>query len=243
MLRGALPGLYVTAGTELSREWSRVRARRTAAANAYVGPACSAIFGRLESASCARALRQDNCSSHGLQRRRVFGPSAPQRSRSMLVESGPVGGCIGAGVYADGARPLARSIAFDMGGTTAEVRPARGRPLRSEIALLCRRLRHTASPSAAGCSISSRSAPAAARSPGSTSRVACRRAAQRGLEPRAGLLRPAAAPTDDHRRQPRARPIGAASFLGGEMTLDAAAARRASRSIAAPLGITGGRPR
>ncbi len=36
-----------------------------------------------------------------------------------LLESGPVGGCIGAGVYAE-ALGLRKLIAFDMGGTTAK---------------------------------------------------------------------------------------------------------------------------
>src|SRR3954464_11143552 len=35
------------------------------------------------------------------------------------VESGPIGGCIGAGAYAE-ALGLANVIAFDMGGTTAK---------------------------------------------------------------------------------------------------------------------------
>ena len=41
------------------------------------------------------------------------------RSRSALVESGPIGGCIGAGAYAE-ALGFANVIAFDMGGTTAK---------------------------------------------------------------------------------------------------------------------------
>src|SRR5262249_21843325 len=36
-----------------------------------------------------------------------------------LVESGPIGGCIGAGVYAE-ALGFKNVIAFDMGGTTAK---------------------------------------------------------------------------------------------------------------------------
>jgi hypothetical protein len=55
----------------------------------------------------------------GLEWRRAVGRAHLPASRSALVESGPIGGCIGAGVYAE-ALGIAKSIAFDMGGTTAK---------------------------------------------------------------------------------------------------------------------------
>ena len=49
----------------------------------------------------------------------VFSVQRAERQPIMLVESGPVGGCIGAGVYGT-ELGLKRVIGFDMGGTTAK---------------------------------------------------------------------------------------------------------------------------
>jgi N-methylhydantoinase A len=117
MLRARCPELYVTAGTELSREWYEYERSSTAAANAYVGPALRDYIGRLD-----RALR-----SGGFERTfylmasngGVFSVERAERQPIMLVESGPVGGSIGAGVVAT-ELGFAKAIAFDMGGTTAK---------------------------------------------------------------------------------------------------------------------------
>ena len=44
-----LPGVYVTHGTALSREWYEYERTATVAANAYIGPQVSGYIGRLES--------------------------------------------------------------------------------------------------------------------------------------------------------------------------------------------------
>src|SRR4051812_31460566 len=49
LLSERLPGVYVTAGTDLSREWYEYERTSTAAANAYVGPRLQDYVGRLES--------------------------------------------------------------------------------------------------------------------------------------------------------------------------------------------------
>ena len=117
ILRRELPGVYVTAGTELTREWYEYERTSTAAANAYVGPRLNDYVQRLDG-----ALRQNGfartfylMASNG----GVFSVERARQQPVMLVESGPVGGCIGASVYA---QEMGRDkvIAFDMGGTTAK---------------------------------------------------------------------------------------------------------------------------
>jgi N-methylhydantoinase A/oxoprolinase/acetone carboxylase beta subunit/N-methylhydantoinase B/oxoprolinase/acetone carboxylase alpha subunit len=147
ILREELPGVYVTSGTILTREWFEYERSSTAAANAYVGSRMAAYadtFGRRLSDAGFRGTFYMMGSNGGVlsQSRAVEQPVA-------LVESGPIGGCIGAAAYAR-ALGLPRVIAFDMGGTTAkcalvqdgkfEVQPAyyvggydRGFPLKTPV--------------------------------------------------------------------------------------------------------------
>jgi N-methylhydantoinase A len=166
----------------------------------------------------------------------VFSLDEARRQPVQLVESGPVGGCIGAAAYAR-ALGLDKVIAFDMGGTTAkcaliesgafETRspyyvggPELGFPIRGavvdivevgagggSIAGLDRQLRLTVGPASAG----------------STPGPACYGLG--GSEPTI---------TDANVLLGR---IGEDSFLSGEMTLDGEASRAAIRGrIALPLG-------
>ena len=236
-LRAALPGVYVTAGTELSREWHEYERTATAAANAYVGPRLKDYVNRLD------ARLRDNgfartfylMASNG----GVFSVARAEEQPVMLVESGPVGGCIGTGIYANDLG-IAKAIAFDMGGTTAkcavvengafEVKspyyvgghdfgfPIRGAVLDivevgaggGSIAWLDAQSRLAVGPKSAGSD------------PGP---VAYGRG---GTEPTI---------TDANLVLGR---LSAASFLGGEMRLDEAAARVAILDrVAAPLGYLG----
>jgi len=117
MLRKLLPGVYVTSGTELSPEWYEYERTSTAAANAYVGPRLHTYIDHLDTAVRERgfAKKMFLMASNG----GVFSVERARQQPVMLVESGPVGGCIGAGVYA---RELGvkKAVAFDMGGTTAK---------------------------------------------------------------------------------------------------------------------------
>lgn len=117
LVRKRLPNAYVTTGIEHSREWFEYERTSTAVANAYVGPRAAQYIGRfedeLEKRGCATQFAI--MASHG-------GILSLRRAREQpiaLVESGPIGGCIGATIYA---RQLGieRMIAFDMGGTTAK---------------------------------------------------------------------------------------------------------------------------
>jgi N-methylhydantoinase A len=237
ILRAALPGTYVTAGTELTREWYEYERTATAVANAYVGPRLKDYVKRLDA-----RLRRD-----GLERSfylmasngGVFSVERAEQQPVMLVESGPVGGCIGTGVYAD-ALGLAKAIAFDMGGTTAkcavvengrfEVKSPyyvggteRGFPVRGAVLDIVE-------VGAGGGSIAWLDEQGRLRvgpkSAGSAPGPVCYGTG--GREPTI---------TDANLVLGR---IGADSFLGGEMRLDEAAARAAiEERVARPLGFAG----
>jgi hypothetical protein len=67
---------------------------------------------------------------------------------------------------------------------------------------------------------------------------AARRTEERGLDPWSRLLRPRRHRADHHRCQSRARPAQSAYlFLGGELILDVAAARRSHRRAASPTPL------
>ncbi|MBL0419311.1 hydantoinase/oxoprolinase family protein [Ramlibacter sp. AW1] len=117
LLRREFPGLHVCAGTELSGEWHEYERTSTAAANASVGPLMADYLQHLES-----ALSQRGCSEPVLMMSSNGGMLSAGNAARMpigLVESGPVGGCIGAAELAR-ALDIDRAIAFDMGGTTAK---------------------------------------------------------------------------------------------------------------------------
>lgn len=116
-LREMLPGCYITAGTELTREWYEYERTATAAANAYSGPKIGGYVAALDNVLGERGFKGQFLlmGSSGGVLSAQHAASAPV----LLVESGPVGGCIGAGVYGQ-ALGLRNIIAFDMGGTTAK---------------------------------------------------------------------------------------------------------------------------
>ena len=93
-LRRLLPEVFVTTGTELTREWHEFERTATAAANAYVGPQVSRYIAEFDA-----GLRSGGfggslllMGSHG----GVISAERGCREPITLVESGPVGGCIGA---------------------------------------------------------------------------------------------------------------------------------------------------
>ena len=116
-LRALLPSVFVTYSTELSKEWYEYERTSTVAANAYVGPQVTSyvrrIDGDLRKRGFGGALYMMGSNGGVLSIDRTC------RTPIALVESGPIGGCIGAGVYAE-ALGYENVIAFDMGGTTAK---------------------------------------------------------------------------------------------------------------------------
>jgi N-methylhydantoinase A len=116
-LKELLPDHYVTIGSDVTREWYEYERTSTAVANAYAGPKIGGYVEALETRLNAKKFsgRLLIMGSNGGVLSVDHAASAPV----LLVESGPVGGCIGASAY--GARlNLDNIIAFDMGGTTAK---------------------------------------------------------------------------------------------------------------------------
>jgi len=116
-LRDLLPGVFVTHGTDLCREWYEYERTATASANAYVGPQVSKYIRQLES-----DLKGDGFKGPLFMMGSNGGVLSADRACQQpiaLIESGPIGGCIGAAVYAS-VFGLKNVIAFDMGGTTAK---------------------------------------------------------------------------------------------------------------------------
>lgn len=236
LLRERLPGVYVSAGSELSREWYEYERTSTVAANAYVGPKIQDYVRRLNSRLAHEGFTKNfslMASNGG-----VFSAQRAQERPVMLVESGPVGGCIGAGFYAE-QLGLPKVIAFDMGGTTAkcavvengrfEVKSPyyvggyeRGFPVRGGVLDIVE-------VGAGGGSIAwldkQGGLHVGPRSAGSTPGPACY--GRGGVEPTM---------TDANLLLGR---IAANSFLGGEMALDEPAAERAMTALADRLGFQG----
>lgn len=118
VLREALPGLTVTLSGEVSPEFREYERFSTACANAYIQPLMARYLGRFET---MRRERGFNCpmllmlSGGGLTT-----VETAQRFPVRLVESGPAGGAIFAGVVAKRCG-LEEVVSFDMGGTTAKL--------------------------------------------------------------------------------------------------------------------------
>jgi N-methylhydantoinase A len=117
VLRDALDGVFVTTGSDLSREWREFERTSTAVLNAYVGPMAttylSSLRSRLDGAGFAGTLNL--MQSNG----GVFSAADAQRQPIMMLESGPVAGIIGAAELGT-AHGYSDVLAFDMGGTTAK---------------------------------------------------------------------------------------------------------------------------
>ncbi|ODU62880.1 MAG: hypothetical protein ABT05_06840 [Lautropia sp. SCN 66-9] len=116
-LERLLPGVFITTGSSLTRELMEYERSSTAAANAFVG---ARMRGYID--SFGDALREDCFDGRfclmGSNGGVMSAATAIERPIA-LVESGPVGGCIGAAAYAK-ALGIERMVAFDMGGTTAK---------------------------------------------------------------------------------------------------------------------------
>lgn len=236
-LKKFLPGVYVTFSTDLTREWYEYERCSTVAANAYIGPQVSTYIRRLDDDLKKEAFRGSlfMMGSNG----GLLSAERSCRQPIGLVESGPIGGCIGASAYAE-ALGCKNVVSFDMGGTTAKCALVengrftvnsvyyangyvRGFPIKSSvidivevgsgggsIAWLDSQKRVHVGPQSAGST------------PGPVSY------GRGGVEPTI---------TDANLVLGRLNP---AHFLGGEMKLDVEAAQRAiARRIAEPLGYSG----
>lgn len=236
ILEGLLPGVYVTHSTALTREWYEYERTSTVAANAYVGPQVATYVAKLDTelrgSDFGGALNMMGSNGGLLSVARTC------RQPIALIESGPIGGCIGAAAYAQ-AIGHPNVIAFDMGGTTAKCALVedgrfsiestyyangyvRGFPIKSpvidivevgagggSIAWLDQQSRLHVGPQSAG----------------STPGPVCYR--RGGTKPTV---------TDANLALGRINPE---AFLGGELQLDVAAARAALGDLAQRLGYRG----
>ncbi len=117
LLGKLLPGVFVTCGSDLSRELMEYERTATVAANAFVGARMTGYIGGFTSELQRRGFSGNFylMGSNG----GVMSASAAVNAPVSLVESGPVGGCIGVTAYAK-ALGIDQAVAFDMGGTTAK---------------------------------------------------------------------------------------------------------------------------
>jgi N-methylhydantoinase A len=236
LLRALMPGAYITCSTELTGEWYEYERTSTVAANAYVGPQVATYIKRLESDLEAKAFNGSlfMMGSNG----GLLSVDRACRQPVALVESGPIGGCIGAADYAK-ALGLNNVIAFDMGGTTAKCALVengrfavdsiyyaggyvKGFPIKSSVV-------NIVEVGSGGGSIAwldpQNRLHVGPQSAGSTPGPACYGSG--GSEPTV---------TDANLVLGR---LSAERFLGGELRLDVAAARNAIEHIATPLGYRG----
>ena len=117
ILKELLADTYVTFSTDLTREWYEYERCSTVAANAYVGPQVSTYIRRLDS-----DLKDQGFDGSLFMMGSNGGLLSAERTCRQpigLVESGPIGGCIGASAYAE-KLGFKNVVAFDMGGTTAK---------------------------------------------------------------------------------------------------------------------------
>ena len=237
ILKKLLPDVYVTFSTDLTREWYEYERCSTVAANAYVGPQVSTYIRRLDS-----DLKKQGFPGTLFMMGSNGGLLSAERTCRQpigLVESGPIGGCIGAGAYAE-KLGFKNVVAFDMGGTTAKCALVengrysvnslyyangyiKGFPIKSAVIDIVE-------VGSGGGSIawldSQKRLHVGPQSAGSTPGPVCY--GRGGTEPTV---------TDANLVLGRLNP---ANFLGGEMQLDIAAAQRAvSERIAEPLGYGG----
>ncbi len=112
------PEAFVTISHELTQEWREYERTNTTVLNAYVRPSAALYLDTLDERLSQLDLA---CTKYAMQSN--GGTAVFDHARRVpihLVESGPVGGVIGACVVADSVGESS-FISFDMGGTTAKV--------------------------------------------------------------------------------------------------------------------------
>ncbi len=116
-LRAALPGVYVSLSHEIVREYREYERTSTTVMNAYIGPETSEYVGGI-----AARLASDEFDGRFLIMQSNGGVMSPETAKKLpvaMMESGPVGGVIAA-ARVGAALGLKNLITFDMGGTTAK---------------------------------------------------------------------------------------------------------------------------
>ncbi|MBM3527295.1 MAG: hydantoinase/oxoprolinase family protein [Alphaproteobacteria bacterium] len=233
LLQERHPHLFVTASHELSQEYREFERCSTAAANAYIGPKVRRYVGEID-----EHIRKDGFSGSFLIVQSTGGLYESEQAQTQCVrmlESGPAAGVIGTQALCR-TLGIKNAIAFDMGGTTAKAGVIyKGEPLTTGAALIGGydkalpvqiAMMDIFEVGTGGGSI--------ARAEDGALRVGPQSA---GAEPGPacyGLGGTEPTVTDANLVLGR---LGADRFLGGEMTLDVEAAKRALTSVGAPLGM------
>jgi len=117
VLEGLLPGLSVVPAHHITREWREYERTNTAVLSAYVHPAANRYLDSLE-----RKLDRDGFGGRLFVMQSNGGSATVRTARSnpiAMVESGPVGGVLGAAALGE-LMGEPNIITLDMGGTTAK---------------------------------------------------------------------------------------------------------------------------
>ena len=235
ILEDRLPGVFVTASCELSQEYREFERCSTVAANAYIGPGVRAYLGEigdhLEAESFPGAFLVVQ-STGGL-----YDVAQAREDCVHMLESGPAAGVI-AGRALARAIGLDNAITFDMGGTTAKSGVIHGGEALTTGSAMIGGYEQGLPVQIAMMDIFE-----VGTGGGSIARVGPQGALRVGPESAGASPGPAcyalggtaATVTDANLILGRIAPD---RFLGGEMTLDPAAAERAMRdAVAGPLGM------
>ncbi|HEY1363588.1 MAG TPA: hydantoinase/oxoprolinase family protein [Xanthobacteraceae bacterium] len=228
------PGMFVSASHELSEEYREFERCSTVVANAYIGPIVRRYLGDIE-----RHVRGEGFAGSFLIVQSTGGLYEAEQAKDhcvQMLESGPAAGVIGTRALC-AALGIRNAIAFDMGGTTAKAGVIhRGEALTTGAALIggydkalpvqiaMMDIFEVGTGGGSIARVEEGSLRVGPRSAGAAPGPVCYGLG--GVEPTV---------TDANLLLGR---LGADRFLGGEMRLDLAAARRAlDERVARPLGM------
>lgn len=234
-LEETYPNLFVSASHELSQEYREFERTSTVVANAYIGPRVRTYIQGIED-----HLRDAGFDGSFLVVQSTGGLYEAEEARSYcirMLESGPAAGVIGTQALCS-ALGLENAIAFDMGGTTAKAGVIyKGEALTTGTALL------GGYEKALPVQIAMMDIFEVSAGGGSIARVDENGALRVGPQSASAVPGPACYgqggenPTVTDANLLLGR-LGADRFLGGEMTLDVAAAEKAMKDkLADPLGM------
>ena len=116
-LQQRLPGVFITASSDLSQEYREYERTSTVAANAYIGPRVDRYLGEIE-----MEMQRAQFNGKFLVVQSTGGLYALAEARQdcvRMMESGPAAGVIGTQALCH-LLGIDNAIAFDMGGTTAK---------------------------------------------------------------------------------------------------------------------------
>ncbi len=117
ILRDLLPGVTISISSDITKEWREYERTQTVVLNSYVQPVAGKYLANLEQSLGALGV------SSGLHVMKSNGGTntfdVSKEQPLHLVESGPVGGVIGARIIAE-SLGLSNLITLDVGGTTAK---------------------------------------------------------------------------------------------------------------------------